>query len=119
MNVVNSRLSATSAGFEQGFLEGEEGMIISADEGLNAILVHLLRSKQSQRIPLRFLWPKAPWRKGLAVVVLEGDRLGQVFLTRELTSENLFPLVPRVQSRGKAAPICFLPPTVLARCDPK
>ncbi|KAM6497782.1 hypothetical protein JOM56_005730 [Amanita muscaria] len=119
VRVVNSRPSATSAGFEHGFLEGEEGMIISAEEGLNAVLIHLLRSKQSQRIPLRFLWPQAPWRKALAVVVLEGDRLGEVFVTRELTSENLFPLAQQVQSRGKAAPICFLPPSALARCDPK
>ncbi|KAM6489698.1 hypothetical protein JOM56_014869 [Amanita muscaria] len=119
VKVVNSRPSASSPGFEQGFLEGEEGMIISADQGLNAVLIHVIRSKQSQRIPLRFLWPQAPWRKGLPVVVLEGDRLGQTFVTREPTSENLFPLVPRHQSRGKASPICFLPPSALARCDAK
>ena len=114
VHITDTLPTATSQGFDYGTLEGDRGLIISAKEG-EEVTVHLERAKRACRVPLRFLCPEAPTRKSQKVVVLEGDRKGQVFTTREPKTAGLFPLV----HKGKAATVCELPPSQLAVCDVK
>jgi len=119
VSITNSVPTPSSTGYEHGFLEKFKGMIMSADKDADAVTVHLYRPKQTALVPLRFLCPEEPTKKSQPVVVLGGERQGQVLLTRAPTPTGLFPLVPHGQSKGKAPPLCELPVSLLARCDPK
>ncbi len=100
-------------GFAKGKHEGDRALVLSG-ERLDEILVHV--KKRSMKIPARFLFPEKPSSKGQAVVIINGDRAGEIYVTRDPREDGWFPLVRR---GGKGAPKCFVEPCRLARCDPK
>ena len=50
----------------------------------------------------------------IPVVVINGDRAGEIYVTRDPREDGWFPLVRR---SGKGAPKCFVEPSRLVRCD--
>lgn len=72
--------------------------------------------QQAIKISGRFLFPQIPTSKGQDVVVISGDKAGEVYLTRRPNDDGTFPLGRR---RHKGLPLCTIEPSRLARCNTK
>ena len=83
--------------------ETEDGIVVNAKQ-------------QLVNIPGRFLFPQIPTSKGQDVVVISGDKAGEVYLTRRPNDDGTFPLGRR---RHKGLPLCTIEPSRLARCNTK
>ena len=112
--VRNSEPDALNrGGFAKGVYEGDRVLVL-AGERADAIEVHA--RKRTVIIPGWFLFPQMPTGKGQDVVVISGEKAGEVFYTRKPKEDGLFPL----GRRGHCGlPLCTLEPSQLARCDPK
>ena len=111
--VRNSEPGAFNArGFAKGLYEGDRVLVLSGG-GVDAIEVHA--RKRRLTIPRWFLFPQMPTAKGQDVVVVSGDKAGEVFLTRKPKEDGSFPL----GRKGSRLPLCTLEASKLARCDPK
>ena len=100
-------------GFARGFYEGERVMVMSG-ETEDGIVVNA--KQQLVNIPGRFLFPQIPTSKGQDVVVISGDKAGEVYLTRKPDDDRSFPLGRR---RHKGLALCTIETSRLARCDTK
>ena len=109
-HVRNSKTNSNP--FEHGLFEGEKVLVLSGNQ--DAVSVNVLN--RTIMIPAKFLFPVIPSSKGQDVVVISGDRMGEVFLTRKPKADGTFPLGRRGH---KGNPICTMEPSRLARCDPK
>ena len=100
-------------GFAQGFLEGERVLILSGEQ---ECAIQVIVQNRTQPIPGRYLIPEMPTSHGQNVVVVNGDKAGQVYRTCRANTSGWFPLV-HPGSKGKGA---FVAETSrLARCDLK
>ena len=99
-HVCNTKPDAFTGGegFAKGKHEGDRALVLSAE-------VHV--KKRAMRCPARFLFPEKPSSKGQGVVVINGDRAGEIYVTRDPREDGWFPLVRR---SGKGAPKCFVEP---------
>ena len=109
-HVRNSKTNSNP--FEHGLFEGEKVLVLSGNQ--DAVSVNVLN--RTIMIPAKFLFPVIPSSKGQDVVVISGDRMGEVFLTRKPKADGTFPLGCHGH---KGNPICTMEPSRLARCDPK
>jgi len=100
-------------GYASGYYEGERALILSC-EGEDKIEVNL--KQQTIKIPSRFLFPDIPTTRGQDVVIINGDKAGEVYFTRKPNRDGTFPLGRRGH---KGSPICTIEKSRLARCDPK
>ncbi|KAF8346789.1 hypothetical protein F5887DRAFT_1072882 [Amanita rubescens] len=88
--VRNSEPNAFNAeGFAKGVYEGDRVLVLSGEK-VDAIEVHARKRKVI--IPGWFLFPQMPTGKGQDVVVISGDRAGEVFLTRKPKEDGSFQL---------------------------
>ncbi|KAF8346158.1 hypothetical protein F5887DRAFT_1184931 [Amanita rubescens] len=76
-------------GYARGYYEGERALILSC-EGEDKIEVNL--KQQTIIIPSRFLFPDIPTTRGQDVVVIDGDKAGEAYLTRKPNHDGTFPL---------------------------
>jgi hypothetical protein len=100
-------------GFGKGQYDGQRVLILSGEQE-DKIEVHV--KDRSVIIPAKFLFPQRPTSRGQEVVVISGDRVGEVYMTRKPKSDGSFPL-GRLSFSGP--PSCTIDPSRLARCDPK
>ena len=100
-------------GFMRGRYEGERVLVLSGEhEGEIEVNVR----QQSVKIPGKYLLPQIPTTKGQDVVVMSGDKAGEVYLTRRRNEDGTFPLGRR--GYKGSSPLCTLEANKLARCDP-
>ena len=114
-NVRNSETDPfEGSGFVRGTYEGERVLILSGKrEG--DILVNA--RQHSIKIPAKFLIPQRPTSKGQDVVIICGDKVGEIYMTRKPNEDGTFPLGRR-GNKG-TLPLCTVEASHLARCDPK
>jgi hypothetical protein len=112
--VRNSEPDAfNNGGFAKGVYEGDRVLVLSG-ERVDAVDVHARKRKVT--MPGWLLFPQMPTGKGQDVVVITGEKAGEVYLTRKPKEDGSFPLGRRGFS---GLPLCTLEPSKLARCDPK
>jgi hypothetical protein len=102
-----------TGGFAKGVYEGDRVLVLSGKK-VDAIEVHA--RKRTVTIPGWFLFPQMPTARGQDVVVISGEKAGEVFFTRKPKEDGSFPLGRRGFS---GLPLCTMEPSKLARCDPK
>lgn len=114
-NVRNSETDPfEGSGFARGAYEGERVLILSGErEG--DIVVNA--RQHSIKIPAKFLIPQRPTSKGQDVVIICGDKVGEVYMTRKPNEDGTFPLGRR--GYKGTPPLCTVEASRLARCDPK
>ncbi|KAF8322378.1 hypothetical protein F5887DRAFT_1087234 [Amanita rubescens] len=100
-------------GFGKGQYEGQRVLILSGERE-DKIEVHV--KDRSVNIPAKFLFPQRPTARGQEVVVLSGDRIGEVYMTRKPKPDGSFPLG---RPGFSGPPSCIMEPNRLARCDPR
>ncbi|KAF8320244.1 hypothetical protein F5887DRAFT_1087885 [Amanita rubescens] len=101
-------------GFARGRYEGQRVLVLSG-EGEGQVVVSA-RQQQPVKIPAKYLFPERPTSKGQDVVVISGDNIGEVYLTRKPRVDGFFPLGRRGYTRS--SPFCIMEASRLARCDP-
>jgi hypothetical protein len=104
-------------GFGRGVYDGDRGIIISATSPA-AVEVHLSRKGHTITIPSKFLFPWRPTDKKQAVVIINGEHAGYVFVTHSPSTSGNFPLFLRGKGKGRGDPMCVVEVERLARCDP-
>ena len=100
-------------GFARGQYEGQRVLILSR-EGEGQVVV--TARQRTLKIPSKYLFPEVPTSKGQDVVVISGDNVGEVYLTRQPIVNGFFPLGRRGYTRR--SPFCVMEASRLARCDP-
>jgi len=100
-------------GFGKGQYDGQRVLILSGEQE-DKIEVHV--KDRSVTMPAKFLFPQRPTARGQEVVVVNGDRVGEVYMTRKPKPDGSFPL-GRLGFSGP--PSCIMESNRLARCDPK
>ena len=100
-------------GFARGRYEGQRVLVLSG-EGEGQVMVSA--RQQPVRIPSKYLFPEVPTSKGQDVVVISGDDVGEVYLTRKPVTNGFFPLGRRGYTRMSS--FCVMEASRLARCDP-
>ncbi|KAF8337811.1 hypothetical protein F5887DRAFT_920220 [Amanita rubescens] len=114
-NVRNSETEPfEGGGFARGAYEGERVLILSGErEG--DIVVNA--RQHSIKIPPKFLIPQRPTSKGQDVIVICGEKVGEIYFTRKPNEDGTFPLGRR--GYKGSSPLCTIEASRLARCDPK
>ena len=111
--VRNSETNPFDGGFARGRYEGQRVLVTSRERegevGVSARQHHM-------KIPVKYLFPEMPTSKGQDVVVISGDSVGEVYLTRKPRVDGFFPLGRRGYTQS--SPICIMEASRLARCDP-
>ena len=100
-------------GFARGRYEGQRVLVLSC-EGEGQVVVSA--RQQPVKIPGKHLFPEMPTSKGQDVIVISGDNVGEVYLTRQPRTDGFFPLGRRGYTRR--SPFCIMEACRLARCDP-
>lgn len=114
-NVRNSETDPfEGSGFARGAYEGERVLILPGErEG--DILVNA--RQHSIKIPAKFLIPQRPTSKGQDVVIICGDKVGEIYMTQKPNKDGTFPLGHH--GYKGTSPLCTVEASRLARCDPK
>jgi hypothetical protein len=102
-------------GFARGRYEGQRVLVLSG-EGEREVMVSARQQPVNVKIPAKYLFPETPTSRGQDVVVISGDNVGEVYLTRNARADGFFPLGRRGYTRS--SPICIMEASRLARCDP-
>lgn len=100
-------------GFGKGQYDGQRVLILSGEQE-GKIEVHV--KDRSVKLPATFLFPQRPTARGQEVVVISGDGVGEVYMTRKPKPDGTFPLG---RPGFSGPPSCTMEPSRLARCDPK
>ena len=100
-------------GVGKGQYDGQRVLILSGVQE-DKIEVHI--KDRTLKLPARFLFPQRLTARGQDVVVISGDRAGEVFITRKPKPDGSFPLG---RPGFSGPPSCTMEPSRLARCDPK
>ena len=114
-HVRNTETNPFEGGFARGRYEGKRVLVLSG-EGEADVMVSARQQPASVKIPAKYLFPEMPTTKGQDVVVISGDNVGEVYLTRKPRVDGFFPLGRRGYTRS--SPICIMEASRLARCDP-
>ena len=113
-HVCNSKPNPMEGGgFGKGQYKGQRALILSGEQE-DKIEVHV--KDRSVNMPAKFLFPQRPSARGQEVVVLSGDRVGEVYITRKPKPDGSFPLG---RPGFSGPPSCIVEPNRLARCDPR
>jgi hypothetical protein len=111
-HICNTETNPFDGGFARGRYEGQR-VLVTSREGEGDVMVST--RQHPLKIPAKFLFPDKPTSKGQDMVVISGDGLGEVYLTRKLRVDGFFPLGCRGHT---SSPICIMEASRLARCDP-
>ena len=101
--VHNTETNPFDGGFARGLYEGYRVLVMSR-EGEGEVKV-ITRQQHPLKVPAKFLFPEMPTSKGQDVVVISGDSLGDVYLTRKPRVDSFFPLGHRGYT---SSPICIM-----------
>ena len=114
-HVRNTKTNPFEGGFARGRYEGQRVLILSG-EGEGVVVVSARQQPENVKIPAKYLFPETPTSKGQDVVIISGDNVGEVYLTRKPRVDGFFPLGRRGYT--SSSPFCIMEASRLARCDP-
>ncbi len=112
-SAIATQIPRKGEGFGKGQYNNQRVLILSGEQE-DKIEVHI--RYRSGKMPAKFLFPQRPTARGQEVVVISGNRVGEVYMTRKPKPDGSFPL-GRLGFSGP--PSCIMEPKRLARCDPK